>query len=128
MLDMNQVSQEETARFEVLHPVTDAPTGAFIEVYGKDSAFYRSYLNKRKQAQLEKALKKGRGKALTADDLDSEALDMVACMTKGWSGIVDGGKDVEFSTEKAMELYSANLWLKEQVDAAIHDRGLFING
>jgi phage/plasmid-associated DNA primase len=59
-------------------------------------------------------------------DLKDESVELLAKCTKGWSGITESGKEVPFSYENAVKLYTKYLWLREQIDRFMADRSNFL--
>jgi len=116
---------------ELLHPVTgevirdedDAPMR--IELVGKDSDEYR----KAQRAITARRLKsRSRSKSFDADSLEHEAIDLLVACTKGWEGIALDGDDLEFNKANCRKVYAKYLWIKEQVDEFVDDRGNFMQG
>lgn len=131
-MDLNQINvtagAETGAFMELEHPVSGdvlmdekgKPMG--IELIGTDSAEYR---NKQREIQSRRMTKlmKGKGSPILSD---AETCELLASATRGWSGIVENGKDIKFSKQAAVELFTKHVWIREQVDAFIADRGNFL--
>ena len=95
-----------------------------IKVLGTDSKAYR---NKNREYQRARIAQMARSKSRKIDYTmsDEDACDLLAECTVEWRGIVDEGKEVEFSKEAAHDLYMKYIWIREQVDAFIGDRANF---
>ena len=103
---------EAGAEMNVLHPVTGVPTDVYIMVKGIDSKTFRD-------ASIQFNRKRIEGKAD-----DDHALDLTVAITCGWRGI-DG---VDFSPEKARELYRDSPAIRAQVDEFFTKRRNFTKG
>ena len=133
-MDLSKINVEQSAELgasmELEHPVNgdvlkdDTGKPITIELMGMDSAEYR---NKQRELQSRRMSKmmKGKGSPMLSD---AEACELLAAATKGWSGIVEDGKAIKFSTKAAFDLYMAHFWIREQVDAFIADRANFFKG
>jgi len=130
-MDLNDINLEEKADegAEVIleHPVTGEPLEhdgkpMSIKVSGTDSAAYRKKQRELHNRRLQK-IAKGRKPDFT--NSDSEACELLAACTIGWSGIVAGGEVVKFSQSEARSLYEQHAWIREQVDLFIGDRANF---
>jgi hypothetical protein len=115
-------SAEDGADLILEHPVTGEPLDIIITLAGTDSSSYRM---KQKEIQNKRITKMARGKKADFSTSDEEACDLLAGCTLGWVGIVESGKDVEFSKSNAKDLYTKHLWIREQVDVFIGDRANF---
>lgn len=136
VLDLSNLQvQEEPVKMELNHPQTgevlhDAELGDFyIMLHGSDSRHYRGLINAQSNNRLLKAQRSGRAQTQTAEQIEAQATTLLAGCTVGWNLRMDG-KALEFSTEKAKELYSnpAYAWIREQVDSFIHQRQNFLKG
>lgn len=109
------------ATVDIVDPVTGDVTGAKITVVGSDSDLYR----KAQRKILNKRLNEKKGKT-RAEELEAESLELLAQCTTGWEGIEDDGTPLTFSIDAARKLYKEFPFIKEQIDAAIADRALFL--
>lgn len=118
------------AEFELKHPVTMEPMGAFIGILGKDSDTFRSAFRKKVNARLAReAMAKKRGKdadAPTVEDSEADGMDLLVACTTGWRGLLENGTPLEFSETAARKLYTQAPWIRLQVDEAIADLSLFM--
>ena len=91
-----------------------------ITVVGSDSAIYKGELKARvRQVSMNK---KRKDEPLDLDDMEKKGATLLAKCTLGWSGLQMGGKDLAFSHQAAVDLYTSYPWIKEQVDAVVADR------
>ena len=119
-LDTAKVA-EEGAELRVAYPTTGEDLGIQITLIGTDSKTFRDISKSRATASLKK-----KSREIDLDQNESDAVDLLAKCTKGWSGITENGKQVAFSYENAVQLYTKYLWLCEQIDRFIADRSNFL--
>jgi len=119
-LDVVSKANEGTT-VDIVHPVTGDPLGIKVQVVGQDSDLYR----KAQRKILNKRLNDKKFKT-RAEELENEAIDLLAGCTVGWEGIQEGETDIPFSVDAAKRVYREYPWMKEQVDMAIGDRGNFL--
>ena len=119
-LDTAKVA-EEGAELRVAHPTTGEDLGITITLIGTDSKTFRDISKSRATASLKKKTRE-----IDLDQNESDAVDLLAKCTKGWSGITENGKEVVFSYENAVQIYTKYLWLREQIDRFMADRSNFL--
>ncbi len=125
---------KDAATYQIRHPVTNEPLVATpsskdgkgepvtIDLLSADSDAFKS----RQFAALNKRLRTGKKPKLNAEDIDEEALDLIAACITGWRNIELDGKPYPFSADNAKALLRRLPWLREQLDEAIADRANFI--
>lgn len=108
-------------------PIRDAKTGeeAWIELYSSDSAVARHHNFAVTRRRLNTGARGQRIK-ISPEELEAEAIDLLAALTTNWSLINMDGTPLKepFSPESARELYK-EAWLREQVDDFVSDRANF---
>ena len=119
-LDTAKVA-EEGAELRVAHPTTGEDLGITITLIGTDSKTFRDISKSRATASLKKKTRE-----IDLDQNESDAVELLAKCTKGWPGITENGKQVAFSYENAVQLYTKYLWLREQIDRFMADRANFL--
>ena len=119
-LDTAKVA-EEGAELHVAHPTTGEDLGITITLIGTDSKTFRDISKSRATASLKKKTRE-----IDLDQNESDAVELLAKCTKGWSGITENGKEVVFSFDNAVQLYTKYLWLREQIDRFMVDRSNFL--
>ena len=119
-LDTAKVA-EEGAELRVAHPTTGEDLGITITLIGTDSKTFRDISKSRATASLKKKTRE-----IDLDQNESDAVDLLAKCTKGWAGITENGKEVAFSYDNAVQLYTKYLWLREQIDRFMADRSNFL--
>ena len=122
-MDLLQLLPVDNIAIKLKHPVTGDELDATIKVYGKDSSVFQNAIKQRAKAQI---ARKSKDIDLEANDKDS--IELLADCTQGWSGIAEGSKELVFSRDAAIVLYTKYKWIREQIDIAIGDRAnFFIN-
>ena len=119
-LDTAKVA-EEGAELRVAHPSTGEDLGITITLIGTDSKTFRDISKSRATASLKKKTRE-----IDLDQNESDAVELLAKCTKGWTGITENGKEVAFSYDNAVQLYTKYLWLREQIDRFMADRSNFL--
>lgn len=122
---------DKPSRMIVVHPVSRQPlrdkdgNEAHIELFSGDSEHARKH---QRTVTRRRLAMRGRGK-LSAEELEAEAIELLAALTTGWVLLdFDGNAiDVAYSQDNARELYGdpGMSWLREQVDEFVADRGNF---
>jgi hypothetical protein len=113
------------AEVELYHPTNGQDLGIRVRVLGKDSDKFRQVHAAQGRKRTAKLQKTGFRGGVSAADIEQEGIELLANCTIGWSGMVMGGKEVPFSTDNAIAIYTQYPWIKEQIDSAIADRALF---
>lgn len=119
-MDLLQLLPVDCVDVKLKHPVTGVELDATIKVYGKDSSVFQNAIKQRAKAQI---ARKSKDIDLEANDKDS--IELLADCTQGWSGIAEGSKELVFSRDAAIALYTKYKWIREQIDIAIGDRANF---
>ena len=119
-LDTAKVA-EEGAELRVAHPTTGEDLGITITLIGTDSKTFRDISKSRATASLKKKTRE-----IDLDQNESDAVELLAKCTKGWTGITENGKEVAFSYDNAVQIYTKYLWLREQIDRFMADRSNFL--
>ena len=116
-------SAEEGFELELLDD-RRMPTGAFIRIRGADGDTYRAKRREIQRSRLAGA--QGRDLRTLPDRVDEEELELLAGVTTGWRGLLSDGVELAYSEAAAMALYRDVPGIKEQVDAAVHNRANFL--
>lgn len=126
-----EIEVERPQRMVLVHPTTRQPLRdqdgqpAYIDVYSSDSSIARAHNRAVQQRRLNT---RGRGR-LSTEQLEAEAIDLLAALTAGWRLVKLSGEplDVPFTPENARELYAAPslAWIREQVDEFAVERANF---
>jgi hypothetical protein len=121
---------EEGFVLEVRHPATGAVlsngdgTSVTLTLGGMDSRRAKTV----ERGALNRRLKQnsGRRSTVTAEDIEADALEVLAAITLGWSGFIVDGAAIECTPENAKRVYRQWPWLREQAQAAAEDRSNFL--
>ena len=119
--DFDMSKSDEGEVLELENPQTGAPMGIKITLLGTDSKAYQKQVRKNNDRRLRKRKMK-----LTAAELETENIELLAVITKGWDGMVENKQPVEFTVQNVRRIYRDYLWIKEQVDEFCGDRGNFL--
>lgn len=122
--DLASLRHRDTATVDILHPRTGAFTGMRVEVAGVDSAAYRAAEREQRNRRLQ-LLQLGNRSALTAEEAEADALELLARCTVSWSGVREGSVEAPCTPDNVRRLYLAYPWLRRQVDEAMADRARF---
>lgn len=122
-MDLLQLLPVDSIAIKLKHPVTGDELDATINVFGKDSSVFQNAIKQRAKAQIAR-----KSKDIDLDANDKDSIELLADCTQGWSGIAEGSKELVFSRDAAIVLYTKYKWIREQIDIAIGDRAnFFIN-
>lgn len=128
MLDITTVVELGETTIEIKHPVTGAATGATVTIAGPEHPKRKKIVFDRQRRLRARFQKAGKLQFTDPEEEEQESVEFLAACTLGWSGIAEGGKEVKFSPEAAIALYSRPemAWLKAQVSEALESRENFI--
>ena len=113
---------------QIYHPGTNEDLDITITVLGKDSDAFQRISRAQNKKRMAKMQKGGfRNTTVPIEEIEQDGINLLAACTTGWTSIVIEGKEIEFSTDNAIQLYQQYPWIKEQVDIAIGDRANFIS-
>lgn len=136
MLDLSNydtaAASDEGAVMEVIHPGTgdvirDPETGEAmtLTLLGVDSTAYQQAFRKNMNRRLN-AKAKGQDK-MTAEQLESEAIERLVLCTKGWTHVGLDGEVLDCTEANARLVYTRFPWLRMQADEFIADRANFLS-
>ena len=103
-------------------PLLVAGDPVVILMIGADSEVRR----KAERAILDRNIKLRQQGGITADDIDSSAIEILASCTTGWRNMRMGGDAVAFNAKNAAMIYRRFRWIREQADAFSADRANFM--
>lgn len=122
-MDLHKLKAAVSTEVELIHPV-DGSTGVVVTLASRDheavQAAARAIADKRLAL-----LAKRRTKALKAEDLEVETLDVLCASVLGWEGLESGGEAWPCTPGNVRELLEANPWIRRQLNAAQEDEALF---
>lgn len=129
-MDISQYRLEDAAVMPVRHLATGQPiksqdgSPVTITIACKDSDQFRRVLREQTDRRLKRTL--DTHQRPSADEIEAEAIELLAGCTIGWSGLQNKGKEFPFSLDNARSLYRELPWLRDQVDAFVSDRANFL--
>ena len=129
---MNIGTAKETSDITLYNPVNseihtnDDKSEMTITVHGPSSKKYKTISHAQQNRRLMKAQRTGGKMNLTAEEIESSALDLLVKCVDGWS-ITLGGEKPKCTEAKVREVFEALPWVREQVDAALGDAQAFLD-
>lgn len=115
-------AQDEGIDVEIFHPKTGEKTGITIKVAGPESErqkrFRRMLMNDR--------LVKNRNRRVTVTEIEEDALRLSAASIISWDGIELNGQKLDYTTANAEKILGDYPFIRDQVDAVVNDRTVFI--
>lgn len=118
----------EGAEMTLTHYATGEDTDITIRCAGPDSDAFQKANRKLQDRRMQQTLRGGKRK-MTSEDLDEDAIELLAACTMGWSDTLhmDGEKH-PYSHDNAKNLYRRFPWIREQVNRFVGDRANFFRG
>lgn len=120
------------AELILLHPVTQVPlkdveTGEDVSItlVGIDSDTYKVAERKVTNAKLAR-VKGARGSKFTAEEIESNKVELLAACIVGWKNIALDGVNVDYNPVNAKKLLLKAGWVAEQVEEFVEDRSNFL--
>lgn len=125
------VKADAPSRMIIMHPATGEPLlgadgePAWIDLHSTDSPAAQKHQRAAQNRRLQ-----SRARKITAEELESEGVDLLATLTAGWRllGLDGAVLDIPCTRANAAELYAepAAAWIREQVNMFAADRGNFL--
>ena len=120
MADLKNLIPAETHTFSIVHPTTgevlknDKGKEMTITVHSPFSDVYRNVTHEQAKKRISQSASKGAKKEMTPQDWFDFSVDTMAEITAGWS-IQFNKENLEFTPEKAKEIYKQIPWLLDLV-------------
>lgn len=105
-LDLSEIERADTARVELVHPVTKAATGCFITLVGPGSEIHEEAAERLRKRRLALIRRYKKEEDIPNDATYQSFIEFLADVTAHIDGLVKNGKPVEFSRKVAVELFS----------------------
>lgn len=121
---------EDGAEMRVKNQYGD-DTDMYISLAGVDSKLWRHEKIRGEREALNRYKKLESGSIDLEKSVDEAAkltAELLANITLGWRGFTSEGQELEFSREKAAELYLCAPYIREQVDNFFSNRVNFTKG
>lgn len=127
---------EEGATLHVKHPATGEPmfvmppgatepVALTLRLLGSDSPTWRAKVADVNRRRL-REMQNNRKHVVQPEQIDRDALELLAACTVAWHGVVVDGKTVACSPEAAAMVYRRLPWLREQADEFANARENFM--
>lgn len=114
-------AQESGTEIQITHPGTGEPLGIVMQVSGPDSKRQKAatslIIGERADLRLRK---------ITAARLEDESNRIAAASIISWSGVFEGGKEIEYSPSAALGLLTRYPFIRDQVTSYSNDRANFL--
>lgn len=122
---LDTISAAEKGFDYVVKDLDGEDTDCIISVIGAGSR-----IHKQAQAKIDNqmAIFEKRGKKMDEEQSNDLYIEMLAKCTKGWVNVEEGGKQVEFSYDNAVDMYTKYPVLRNQILSAIHDVKSMLEG
>lgn len=105
-LDIGEIQRADTARIELVHPVTKAPTGCFLTLCGPGSEPHEEAAERLRKRRLALIRRYKKEEDIPNDVNYLSFVEFLADVTTGIDGLVKNAKPVEFNRKVAVELFS----------------------
>ena len=125
-LDLSTINELAEADVVIKHPVTGAPTGALVTLAGPEHPKRKQLIFTRTRKLRAKFQKSGKVQLDDPEDEEADGVSYLAACTLGWIGFSESGKEIPFSTQAAVDLYTRIGWLRSQINQALEDKENFI--
>jgi hypothetical protein len=129
LADLDTVAAaNEGAAMVLMHPGSGEPLrdgngeAVAVTLAGMDSEVYR----KAQRAAINRRLAAGKRGKITIEDYEHEQIELLACCTLAWHGVVLNGEALECTQINVRRLYQTLPWVREQADAFVAERANFI--
>lgn len=131
MLDLNQMAEaatnaDEGSWLELIDPVTNQTNGVRILLSGMDGKGWRDAKRKIDNRRLQAVARQGRRYKTTAEEAETDALELLSSCVLNWEGITEKGNDLPCTKANARRLLELAPWVREQVDDFVGDRSHFL--
>lgn len=113
--------QEAGTEIQILHPGTGEPLGINMMIAGPDSKRQKAKTSEIIGERTDLRLRK-----ITAARLEDEAVRIAAASIISWTGVVEDGKELEYSPSAALGLLTRYPFIREQVSSYANDRANFL--
>ena len=121
----------DTLEILLVHPMTleplfndDEDTEMSVTVMSPHSAEYKKIFNARANKRLQ-AMQRSKRQQMTVEDLESDAIELLASIITGWDMMYDGEKP-KLTAGKVKEVLATCPWLRSQVEEAVEEARAFI--
>lgn len=114
-------AQESGTELKVTHPKTGGPLGIVMRVAGPDSKRQKAAVSEIIGERTDLRIRKVDGERLEEEFIRTAAASIIS-----WSGVIENGKEIEYSADAAIDLLTRFPFIREQVTAISGDRANFL--
>lgn len=128
MFDINSIEEHTAQKLQLLHPQTQTPVTAYIELAGAGHPKRRKIELQRARDLRARIAKRGRVELTDPVEDEEYELDRLVACTLSWEGICRGRDKVPIpcTPEEARKLYEEADWVRKQVAAFLDDAANFL--
>jgi len=126
-MDLSELKPaSDTVEVTIKHPSTFEPlenddgSEMTITVYAPHSKEYKAVVHEQTNRRLKKAQKNKGQIDITAEEVESGSIELLAKATKDWN-ITYGGEKPKLTVAKAKEIYNEVFWIREQIEEGVQD-------
>lgn len=122
-LDILAFEDADSADLRIKHPVTGAPTAMVVQIAGPEHPLRRRLVLDRQRRLRAHLAKTGNMHISDPEDDAADDLELTVACTLGWRGAAQ-----PYTPAAARALYAdpKRRWLRDQVQAGLQDRALFM--
>ena len=122
-LDILAFEDSDSADLRIKHPVTGAPTAMVVQIAGPEHPLRRRLVLDRQRRLRAHLAKTGNMHISDPEDDAADDLELTVACTLGWRGAAQ-----PYTPAAARALYAdpKRRWLRDQVQAGLQDRALFM--
>ena len=121
--ELGDLSSAQETGMEVIitHPGTGEPIGITMIVAGPDSKRQKAITSVIIAERTDLRLRK-----ISASRLEDEAIRVAAASILSWTGVIEGGAEIEYSPSAALGLLTRYPFIREQISSYSGDRANFL--
>lgn len=123
-MDIKNLKAPSSAEIELFEYEGGPSTGIFITLAHRDHPDVQAAARAIADKRLATISRRG-SKALKADDLEAETLDVLCASVLGWRGLEAGDEPWPFNEANVRQLLQQHAWIRRQLNKAQEDEALF---
>lgn len=123
-MDLNSLLQPMETEVEILHPVTNKPTGIKVVLLSRYHPDIKAMVRKIQDTRMAQAR---RNKPMDAATIEDETLEVLAASVKSWQGLDRDGEALACTRENVLDLLRnpGYQWMRRQIDESLGNDALF---
>ena len=122
-LDILAFEDADSADLRIKHPVTGAPTAMVVQIAGPEHPLRRRLVLDRQRRLRAHLAKTGNMHISDPEDDAADDLELTVACTLGWRG---AAQPYTPAAARALYVDPKRRWLRDQVQAGLQDRALFM--